>query len=123
MALQRWLGDSFDEGDGAADKEGLQSLVPAAEEALGYEFNDKMLLLQALTLKSFVNEVETATGDNGALEWLGDSVLQCAWLVSDKVKADTFEAVLGAVHLDCREAAATAVPSPVARILAKELWD
>jgi hypothetical protein len=41
----------------------------------------------------------------------------------DKLKADTFEAVLGAVHLDCRAATAgaTAVPCPVSRILAKVL--
>ncbi|KAG5189603.1 hypothetical protein JKP88DRAFT_243120, partial [Tribonema minus] len=156
----------------SADEEGLQSLVPAAEEALGYEFLDQMLLLQALTLKSYVNEVESATGDNGAMEWLGDCVLQHAvsdWLytstaathrqegrmterrkayvdttacaryaqclglprllrtgagasaslTSRKVQADAFEAVLGAVHLDCRDAAAAAVPSPVVRILAK----
>jgi dsRNA-specific ribonuclease len=41
-------------------------------------------------------------------------------LTNDKLKADTFEAVLGAVHLDCRATAGiTAVPSPVLRILAK----
>jgi hypothetical protein len=60
----------------SADEMGLETLVPAAEESLGYKFNDKLLLLQALTHKSYVNEVETATGHNGAMEWLGDSVLQ-----------------------------------------------
>ncbi|KAG5180604.1 hypothetical protein JKP88DRAFT_263865 [Tribonema minus] len=65
------------------DVKALQQLVPAAEAALRYTFSNKLLLLQALTHRSYCNENRTATGDNDALEWLGDSVLQHAisdWL-------------------------------------------
>ena len=43
----------------------------------------------------------------------------CHIHANERLNADTFEAVLGAVHLDSRAAGDTAVPSPVACILAK----
>lgn len=61
----------------------LHNSLPAVEQALGYSFRDRRLLLTALTHRSFCNETDTASGDFDELEWLGDSVLQLAissWL-------------------------------------------
>lgn len=41
-----------------------------------YQFNDKNLLLNALTHKSFAHEVKVSLENNEKLEFLGDSVLQ-----------------------------------------------
>ncbi|MEA3333914.1 MAG: ribonuclease III [Pseudomonadota bacterium] len=51
------------------------------EEVLGYSFQDRELLLQALTHKSYVNENRHKDGggdllDNERLEFLGDAVLE-----------------------------------------------
>lgn len=57
--------------------------VPAVEQALGYRFRERRLLLTALTHRSFSHENLTESGDFDELEWLGDSVLQLAvssWL-------------------------------------------
>lgn len=57
--------------------------LPAVEQALGYNFRDRLLLLTALTHRSFCHENNTSSGDFDELEWLGDSVLQLAvssWL-------------------------------------------
>ncbi len=53
------------------------------EEALGYRFKDRALLVRALTHSSSANESQagSATLDNERLEFLGDSVL--GWLVSE----------------------------------------
>jgi ribonuclease-3 len=53
------------------------------EEALGYRFRDRELLVRALTHSSSVNELHpgTRSTDNERLEFLGDSVL--GWLVSE----------------------------------------
>lgn len=67
----------------ARDESVLQNALPAVEQALGYSFLDRHLLLTALTHRSFCNETDTASGDFDELEWLGDSVLQLAissWL-------------------------------------------
>lgn len=61
----------------------LQNTLPAVEQALGYRFRDRGLLLTALTHRSFCNEADTSSGHFDELEWLGDSVLQLAissWL-------------------------------------------
>jgi ribonuclease III len=53
------------------------------EQALGYRFNDRALMVRALTHSSSANEAQSGTSalDNERLEFLGDSVL--GWLVSD----------------------------------------
>ncbi len=53
------------------------------EQALGYRFRDRALLLRALTHSSSANEANPARHlpDNERLEFLGDSVL--GWLVSE----------------------------------------
>jgi ribonuclease-3 len=57
------------------------------EQALGHVFNDRNLLVRALTHSSSANEVMPVAGppvnprDNERLEFLGDSVL--GWLVSE----------------------------------------
>lgn len=46
------------------------------ETAIGYQFKEPNLLLQAFTHKSFTNEqLAKSTGDNERLEFLGDAVL------------------------------------------------
>lgn len=45
------------------------------EEALGYAFRDRNLLLQALTHRSRANEAGRHIPDNQRLEFLGDSIL------------------------------------------------
>lgn len=67
----------------ARDEHVLRNSLPSVEQALGYRFRDRHLLLTALTHRSFCNETDTASGDFDELEWLGDSVLQLAvssWL-------------------------------------------
>lgn len=57
--------------------------LPEVEQALGYNFRDRLLLLTAVTHRSFCHENNTSSGDFDELEWLGDSVLQLAvssWL-------------------------------------------
>ena len=48
--------------------------INEAEEAIGYNFSDKALLIKAFTLPSFSNEHPDYT-DNDCLEFLGDSAL------------------------------------------------
>jgi ribonuclease-3 len=45
------------------------------EEAIGYSFTKRDLLVRALSHRSFTNEVDGATADNQRLEFLGDAVL------------------------------------------------
>ena len=45
------------------------------QENLGYKFNNKALLQNALTHSSFANEAHTSYGSNERLEFLGDAVL------------------------------------------------
>lgn len=45
------------------------------EQHLSYAFEDKTLLILALTHRSFVNEETSQHEDNERLEWLGDAVL------------------------------------------------
>ena len=47
-----------------------------AREKLGFEFHDVMLLVTALTHRSYVNEHKTAHEHNERLEFLGDAVLE-----------------------------------------------
>ncbi len=49
--------------------------VQALESALGIHFNDPTLLREALTHRSYLNEIEQAWPSNERLEFLGDSVL------------------------------------------------
>lgn len=52
------------------------------EEAIGYSFQDKSLLAEALTHRSYANEYQTESlPDNERLEFLGDAVLDL--IVSD----------------------------------------
>jgi len=46
------------------------------EGLLGHQFQDKSLLIQALTHRSFANEQSSAKRDNERLEFLGDAVLE-----------------------------------------------
>ena len=46
------------------------------ERRLDYTFKSKILLLKALTRKSYVNENSPEWGDNEVLEFLGDAVLE-----------------------------------------------
>jgi ribonuclease-3 len=48
------------------------------QEALGYSFGDPSLPLQALTHKSFANEMGSSADHNERLEFLGDAVLELA---------------------------------------------
>lgn len=55
--------------------------ITAVARALGHQFADPELLVDALTHSSFANEKPAlARGDNERLEFLGDAVLQ--WIVS-----------------------------------------
>src|SRR5947209_2474814 len=58
---------------GRSDVPALESL----EAALGYRFENRRLLIRALTHRSFVSELATpgSGGDNERLEFLGDSIL------------------------------------------------
>ena len=59
--------------------EELQKKLETAEEKLGYAFENKDLLILALTHRSFVNEHRELAGrHNERLEFLGDSVLGLA---------------------------------------------
>ena len=50
--------------------------LPLLEEILCYKFRNKDLLIEAITHKSFLNELKTrGTKDNERLEFLGDAVL------------------------------------------------
>lgn len=53
--------------------------IAALEEAIGYRFDDRDLLRDALTHRSYVNErPELAPRDNERLEFLGDALLDLA---------------------------------------------
>ncbi len=49
--------------------------MPNLEETIGYQFNDKELLEQALSHSSYANESKETRSSNERLEFLGDSVL------------------------------------------------
>lgn len=53
------------------DRESLEAL----QERVGYGFEDSMLLVRALTHRSYANEHDHTDKDNQRLEFLGDSVL------------------------------------------------
>ena len=54
----------------------VQKYWPKLEESLGHPFQDKTLLTEALTHRSFANEYHTENlPDNERLEFLGDAVL------------------------------------------------
>ncbi|MCB9667573.1 MAG: ribonuclease III [Myxococcales bacterium] len=50
-------------------------VLDMCQEALGYRFKDRTLLVTALTHRSFVNERRGSMQDNERLEFLGDAVL------------------------------------------------
>jgi len=55
----------------------LEPYKTFAREKLGFEFNDIMLLVTALTHRSYINEhKKSATEHNERLEFLGDAVLE-----------------------------------------------
>jgi ribonuclease-3 len=59
----------------------LDEAARAVQAGLGYEFRDALLLLDALTHRSFAHERSgLARTDNERLEYMGDAVLQ--WAVS-----------------------------------------
>lgn len=49
--------------------------IDKLEEAIGYRFNDRKLIIQALSHSSYANEKKRPGGSNERLEFLGDSVL------------------------------------------------
>ena len=58
------------------DTQGSRDPVQRLVDALGYTFSDPTLMAQALTHRSFVNEVDDPdVRDNERLEFLGDAVL------------------------------------------------
>lgn len=55
----------------------MQKSINEFEEIIGLEFNDKNLLLQSLTHRSYINENRALkNGHNERLEFLGDAVLE-----------------------------------------------
>ena len=56
-------------------KNNSTKFIPIVESAIGYEFINKEILLQALTHRSFTNEHREAP-NNERLEFLGDAILQ-----------------------------------------------
>ncbi len=73
MQTDRRIGDSQSEPDGGA-------LAPL-EQRVGYSFDDRALLVRALTHRSYANERGSGAEDNEVLEFLGDAVL--GLIVSD----------------------------------------
>lgn len=55
--------------------------ISKLEKIIGYEFNNKNLIYQALSHSSYANEKKNPSGSNERLEFLGDSVLSI--VVSD----------------------------------------
>ncbi len=55
--------------------EGTQRRMAAIEATLGWRFNDRSLLRDALTHRSYLNETRDDRPSNERLEFLGDSVL------------------------------------------------
>ena len=58
----------------AAEK--ISSPLSELEQYIGHKFFDKKLIIQALTHRSYSQEVIPPEADNERLEFLGDSVLQ-----------------------------------------------
>ncbi|MFA6504400.1 MAG: ribonuclease III, partial [Patescibacteria group bacterium] len=55
----------------------IKQVLDTFEARMGVEFNDRTLLLQALTHRSFLNENRShPTGHNERLEFLGDAVVE-----------------------------------------------
>ena len=52
-----------------------ESVLAELEASLGYTFEDRRLLVRAVTHRSFANEVAAEVSDNQRLEFLGDAVL------------------------------------------------
>ncbi len=73
MQTDRSVDESATERDGYS----LTSL----EQRIGYDFDDRALLVRALTHRSFANEQGAGADDNEVLEFLGDAVL--GLIVSD----------------------------------------
>ena len=71
---------------------GLQAEIGALEERLGYELQNRALLLRALTHASYANE-HPPEHDNEHLAWLGDAVLTL--LVTEKLLATGTEDGIG----------------------------
>jgi ribonuclease-3 len=60
----------------------MNSNLESLEQALGYQFRDRALLLRAVTHSSRANEAAQGdSADNERLEFLGDSIL--GWIVSE----------------------------------------
>lgn len=58
------------------DEEQFRLELRRIEGAIGYEFKNRSLLVQALTHKSYANESGGKEADNERLEFLGDAVLE-----------------------------------------------
>lgn len=73
---------------------GIQKHWQRLEEAIGYSFQDKSLLAEALTHRSYANEYQTESlPDNERLEFLGDAVLDL--IVSEYLMVNLPEAPEG----------------------------
>ena len=57
------------------DKESISSLFEYSQEKIYYHFTNPLLLLQALSHTSYVNESKIFSTSNETLEFLGDSIL------------------------------------------------
>ena len=82
----KYLIAKYAQGKSEKTAESLNSLE-SLEGKLGYRFEDRLLLEQALTHRSLVNEdVSAGLVDNESMEFLGDAVLGLA--VSDRLFRD-----------------------------------
>jgi len=92
------------------------SLIDSIQQTIGYAFKQPRLLEQALTHKSFVNEIKARGGqDNERLEFLGDAVLSL--LVSDVLAGAFPESTEGELSKRKARLVSEAVLARVARRL------
>lgn len=68
--------DSSPSGESSSLNEADDAALEAVESAIGYRFSDRALLRQALTHRSYAQELMPPIEDNQRLEFLGDAVLQ-----------------------------------------------
>ncbi|MDP2342248.1 MAG: ribonuclease III domain-containing protein [Deltaproteobacteria bacterium] len=92
-----------------------------AEELVGHVFQNRGLLLQALTHRSFLNEHKSALGHNEVLELLGDAVLSL--VVVERLLGDTPAAQEGelsdrrAAHVSEKNLAKAAATTGLAELM------
>lgn len=93
------------------------SLIDSIQQTIGYAFKQPRLLEQALTHKSYVNEVKAkGSQDNERLEFLGDAVLSL--VISDVLAGAYPESTEGELSKKKARLVSEAVLAGVARRLA-----